>query len=98
MGDTDEAESGRMIHTALDAGINLVDTADVYSSGESELVVGRALKSQAAVAVNRLPRTIPLRWPVDLLFARRAAFRWAAPGRCPPGGVGCLPVSRGGAG
>ena len=33
MGNTDHDESVRMIHTALDAGINLVDTADVYSFG-----------------------------------------------------------------
>src|SRR5580704_14574661 len=34
MGNTDHDESIRMIHTALDAGINFVDTADVYSRGE----------------------------------------------------------------
>ena len=31
-----------MIHNALDAGVNLVDTADVYSGGESEEIVGKA--------------------------------------------------------
>jgi aryl-alcohol dehydrogenase-like predicted oxidoreductase len=43
MGNTDHGESIRMIHTALDAGINFVDTADVYSRGESEEIVGKAL-------------------------------------------------------
>src|ERR1700692_4346355 len=43
MGNTDHDESVRMIHTALDAGINLIDTADVYSVGESEVIVGKAL-------------------------------------------------------
>jgi aryl-alcohol dehydrogenase-like predicted oxidoreductase len=43
MGNTDHDESVRMIHTALDAGVNLVDTADVYSDGESEVIVGKAL-------------------------------------------------------
>ena len=43
MGNPDHAESIRMIHTALDAGINFVDTADVYSRGESEEIVGKAL-------------------------------------------------------
>jgi aryl-alcohol dehydrogenase-like predicted oxidoreductase len=43
MGNTDHDESIRMIHTALDAGINFVDTADVYSLGESEEIVGKAL-------------------------------------------------------
>jgi aryl-alcohol dehydrogenase-like predicted oxidoreductase len=44
MGNTDHDESVRMIHAALDAGINFVDTADVYSRGESEEIVGRGLK------------------------------------------------------
>jgi aryl-alcohol dehydrogenase-like predicted oxidoreductase len=42
-GNTDHDESIRIIHKALDAGINFVDTADVYSAGESELIVGKAL-------------------------------------------------------
>lgn len=46
MGNTDHDESVRMIHTALDAGVNLVDTADVYSAGESEGIVGKALKGR----------------------------------------------------
>ncbi len=40
---TDEAASRRILDAALDAGINLVDTADVYNEGRSEEVVGRAL-------------------------------------------------------
>ena len=46
MGNTDHDESVRMIHTALDAGINFVDTADVYSGGESEEIVGKALQGR----------------------------------------------------
>ena len=46
MGNTDHDESVRMIHTALDAGVNFVDTADVYSMGESEQILGRALKGR----------------------------------------------------
>src|SRR5262245_36161894 len=46
MGNTDHDESIRMIHSALDAGVNLVDTADVYSGGESEVIVGKALKGR----------------------------------------------------
>jgi aryl-alcohol dehydrogenase-like predicted oxidoreductase len=46
MGNTDHDESVRMIHTALDAGINFVDTADVYSRGESEEIVGKAVKGR----------------------------------------------------
>jgi aryl-alcohol dehydrogenase-like predicted oxidoreductase len=46
MGNTDHDESIRMIHTALDAGINFVDTADVYSGGESEEILGAALRGR----------------------------------------------------
>ena len=45
-GNSDHGESVRMIHAALDAGINFVDTADVYSGGESEEIVGQALKGR----------------------------------------------------
>jgi aryl-alcohol dehydrogenase-like predicted oxidoreductase len=45
-GNTDHEESVRIIHAALDAGINFVDTADVYSAGECEEIVGRALKGR----------------------------------------------------
>ncbi|CAN5490074.1 aldo/keto reductase [soil metagenome] len=42
-GNADHDDSVRIIHSALDAGINFVDTADVYSRGESEEIVGKAL-------------------------------------------------------
>jgi len=42
-GNPDHDESVRIIHAALDAGINFVDTADIYSTGESEEIVGKAL-------------------------------------------------------
>jgi aryl-alcohol dehydrogenase-like predicted oxidoreductase len=45
-GNNDTQDSIRVIHHALDAGINFVDTADVYSDGESERIVGEALKGR----------------------------------------------------
>jgi len=42
-GNPDHEESIRIIHRALDAGINFIDTADVYSGGESEEIVAKAL-------------------------------------------------------
>ena len=42
-GNPDHGESIRIIHAALDAGVNFVDTADVYARGESEEIVGKAL-------------------------------------------------------
>src|SRR3954447_23450419 len=45
-GNQDHDESIRIIHRALDAGLNFIDTADVYSRGESEEIVGKALKDR----------------------------------------------------
>jgi aryl-alcohol dehydrogenase-like predicted oxidoreductase len=45
-GNPDHDESIRIIHRALDAGINVIDTADVYARGESEEIVGKALKGR----------------------------------------------------
>jgi len=45
-GNPDHEDSIRIIHKALDAGINFVDTADRYSAGESEEIVGEALKGR----------------------------------------------------
>ncbi len=42
-GPTPDDEAMRMVHAAMDAGINLLDTADIYNGGESEIVVGKAL-------------------------------------------------------
>ena len=42
-GNPDHGDSIRIIHRALDVGINFIDTADVYSRGESEEIVGKAL-------------------------------------------------------
>jgi aryl-alcohol dehydrogenase-like predicted oxidoreductase len=42
-GETDHDACIRIIHRALDAGINFIDTADVYARGESEEIVGKAL-------------------------------------------------------
>ncbi|MEA2159388.1 MAG: hypothetical protein QOD66_1768, partial [Solirubrobacteraceae bacterium] len=42
-GEADHEAGIRIIHRALDAGINFIDTADVYSQGESEEIVGKAL-------------------------------------------------------
>jgi aryl-alcohol dehydrogenase-like predicted oxidoreductase len=45
-GNRDHDESIRIIHHALDAGVNFVDTADVYAGGESEEIVGKALRGR----------------------------------------------------
>ena len=45
-GEPDHDASTAIIHKALDAGINFVDTADIYSQGESETIVGKALRGR----------------------------------------------------
>ncbi|GLZ81494.1 aldo/keto reductase [Actinorhabdospora filicis] len=46
IGNPDHDDCARIIHSALDRGINFVDTADMYSTGESEVIVGKALKGR----------------------------------------------------
>jgi aryl-alcohol dehydrogenase-like predicted oxidoreductase len=46
VGNPDHDDCIRIVHTALDHGINFVDTADMYSAGESEEIVGKALRGR----------------------------------------------------
>lgn len=50
-GQTEAAESTRIMHTALDQGINFFDTANVYNAGQSEVVVGQAIAHRRAKVV-----------------------------------------------
>jgi len=50
-GNTDHGDCVRIIHRALDAGINFIDTANMYSDGESEQIVAKALKGRRDEAV-----------------------------------------------
>ncbi len=45
-GNTDSAACTRIINAALDNGVNLVDTADVYGDGENETLVGSAIRTR----------------------------------------------------
>lgn len=71
-GEPDHDTSIKIIHRALDAGINFIDTADVYSQGESEVIVGKAL-------ANGRREEVILATKVH--FAMDAA--WGQPGRDP---------------
>ena len=42
-GNTNVAQASRLVETCVDAGVNLFDTADVYSSGQSEEILGKAI-------------------------------------------------------
>ena len=50
-GNTDPAACDRIIHAALDAGVNLVDTADTYADGQNEEIVGAAIRSRRSEVV-----------------------------------------------
>src|SRR5262245_2799913 len=45
-GDTDAASCAELVHKAVDHGINFIDTADIYARGESEEIVGKALRGR----------------------------------------------------
>src|ERR1700745_1197119 len=53
VGDTDLEGARRQIDMALDAGVNLIDTADVYSNGASEEIVGEALSGRREAVSGR---------------------------------------------
>jgi aryl-alcohol dehydrogenase-like predicted oxidoreductase len=73
MGNPDHDDSIRIIHRALDAGVNLIDTADVYSSGESEEIAGKALKGRRDDVVLATKFANPMG---DAPNQRGASRRW----------------------
>ena len=63
-GNPDHDDSIAIIHAALDAGINFIDTADVYSAGESEEIVGKAHR-RAGATRSCSPPSSSRRWATD---------------------------------
>ncbi len=61
-GGSDENESIRTIHTALDNGINLIDTAPVYGFGRSEEIVGKAVKEYGGRQNLFISTKVALEW------------------------------------
>jgi aryl-alcohol dehydrogenase-like predicted oxidoreductase len=60
MGNLGQEDTTRMVKLALDGGINFIDTADVYSLGESEILVGNALKGVRAEIVLATKVRLPM--------------------------------------
>src|SRR4051795_3161102 len=73
-GNEDKAESTRIIHRALDAGINFVDTADVYSRGVSEEILGEALQGRRSDVVLATKFFMPM--DSDVPNHRGGSRRW----------------------
>src|SRR5271170_2482232 len=63
-GGTDESAAIKAIHRALELGINFIDTAPVYGFGESESIVGRAIKGKARDKIV-LATKVGLDWSSD---------------------------------
>jgi aryl-alcohol dehydrogenase-like predicted oxidoreductase len=60
VGNPDHDDSIRIIHKALDAGVNVIDTADIYSHGESEEIVGKAIKGRRQYVVLASKSHLPM--------------------------------------
>ena len=56
----DDADCTRIVHAALDAGINFVETADAYSAGESEEILGKALAGRRDEVVLATKFSVPM--------------------------------------
>ena len=74
-GGTDEQEALRTIRTALDYGINLVDTAPVYGFGHSEEIVGRALAQRGKRGDIVVATKVGLEWRGDQVFRNSTRSR-----------------------
>src|ERR1700749_1200377 len=59
-GATDVKEASRLVDICLDAGVNFFDTADIYSQGASEEILGAALKSKRDRALISTKATFPM--------------------------------------
>jgi len=73
LGGTTQAEVDRLVGTALDAGINLIDTADAYGHGESEELLGNALAGRREEVVLATKAGLPMG---DGVGERGASRRW----------------------
>ncbi|WP_030908129.1 aldo/keto reductase [Streptomyces sp. NRRL F-5126] len=72
-GNPDHDDSIALIRTALDAGVNIVDTADVYSDGESETIVGKAIAGRRDEVVLATKVSSPMGPGIN---ERGASRRW----------------------
>ena len=59
-GSTDAREARRLVDICLEAGVNLFDTADVYSNGASEQVLGEAIKGRRGDVLISTKTTLPM--------------------------------------
>lgn len=72
-GGTDEQDSINTIHTALDKGITLIDTAPAYGQGKSEEIVGRALKDRSDREKLIIATKVGLEWDENDKISRNSS-------------------------
>ena len=70
LGNSDADACVKVVHRALDAGVNFIDTADAYSLGESEGIVGRAL---AGGRRDNVILATKFHWPMDVPLGQAGA-------------------------
>ena len=76
IGSTAQAEADRMVGACRDAGINFFDTADIYSMGRAEEILGRALGARRKEVDRRDQGARPRSAPGPTTWACRAATSW----------------------
>ena len=76
-GKVSSKEAANIIHGAIDAGVNFIDTADIYQNGNSEESIGAALKGrrQGAVIATKVHNAVEPRGPNDRGSSRQHIFQ-----------------------
>ncbi|MBY5346441.1 aldo/keto reductase [Rhizobium leguminosarum] len=75
-GNTDAEEARRLVDICLEAGVNLFDTADVYSAGASEEVLGQAIRGRRDAVLISTKTALPMgEWPQDWGASRARLIR-----------------------
>ena len=87
IGNPDHEDSIKIIHKALDAGVNVVDTADFYSNGESEEILGKALKGRRDDVILATKFHLPMGEDPNM---RGNSRRWITTSSRSTGMVSCL--------
>jgi hypothetical protein len=87
-GETDVNEAKRLIDICLQAGVNLFDTADIYSNGQAEEILGQSNRGQAAGLVDFHENDIPVWWWTERRWIVSPSYSSSVRGQPAPLGYG----------